>query len=239
MKVEEYEKLYKLENNLWWFKGMRRILFTLLNKYDKRRNIKILDAGCGTGRILQSLQHKGEATGLDISDEAIRFSKIRNLKVKKGSVESIPLEDNSFDLVTSIDVIYHKWVKSDKRAISEINRILKKDGTLLLQVAAYNFMHSNHDGAVMTGRRYTKKQSKNILEENNFKIEKITYANTLLFPFALIKRLTEKKQNNSEIKSISKITNNILLNFLYLEAKLLKKINFPFGLSIIAIAKKN
>ncbi|MBT7238014.1 class I SAM-dependent methyltransferase [Candidatus Woesearchaeota archaeon] len=239
MKIEEYKKLYRLENNLWWFKGMRRILLTLLNKYDKRKNLKILDAGCGTGRMLQSLKNKGEASGLDISDEAIKFCNNRNLQVKKGTVESLSFKDNSFDLVTSIDVIYHKWVKSDKKAISEINRVLKKEGTLLIQVAAYNFMHSNHDRAVMTERRYTKKQLKKLLEENNFKIKKITYANTLLFPLALIKRLTEKKQNNSEVKSISKITNNILLNFLYLEAKLLKKINFPFGLSIIAVAKKN
>jgi hypothetical protein len=77
-----------------------------------------------------------------------------------------------------------------------------------------------------------------LLEQNGFQIEKITYSNTILFPIALIKRLTEKKKHESEIKPVSKITNKILTNILNFEAKLLKSVNFPFGLSIVAIAKK-
>ena len=99
-------------------------------------------------------------------------------------------------------------------------------------------MKSNHDEAVFTERRYTKKQLRNLLEQSGFKIEKITYSNTILFPIALIKRLTEKKKQESEVKPVSNLTNKILTKVLNFEAKLLKNINFPFGLSIIAIVKK-
>lgn len=239
MKTEEYEKLYRLERGFWWFKGIRKILFTLLNKYERRNNLKILDAGCGTGIISKVLENKGSVISLDISDEALEFCKKRGLNTQKGTVESLPFEENSFDLITSIDVIYHKWVRSNNDALKEMNRVLKKDGTLVIQVAAYNFMYSNHDKAVMTQRRYTKKQLKELLEQNGFKVKKITYVNTILFPIALIKRLTEKKRETSEVKSISRRLNNAFTKTLYLEASLLKNMNFPFGLSIIAIAKKN
>ncbi len=238
MRNEEYEKLYNHEENHWWFKGTRKILFTLLNKFEKRENLKVLDAGCGTGIIVKNLEKYGEAQGIDISDEAIKFCKERNINVEKGSVEELPFEDNTFDLITSIDVIYHKWVNDDKKALQEINRTLKADGRLLIQVASYNFMKSNHDEAVFTERRYTKKQLRNLLEQSGFKIEKITYSNTILFPIALIKRLTEKKKQESEVKPVSNLTNKILTKVLNFEAKLLKNINFPFGLSIIAIVKK-
>jgi len=238
MRNEEYEKLYNHEENHWWFKGTRKILFTLLNKFEKRENLKVLDAGCGTGIIVKNLEKYGEAQGIDISDEAIKFCKERNINVEKGSVEELPFEDNTFDLITSIDVIYHKWVNDDKKALQEINRTLKPDGRLLIQVASYNFMKSNHDEAVFTERRYTKKQLRNLLEQSGFKIEKITYSNTILFPIALIKRLTEKKKQESEVKPVSNLTNKILTKVLNFEAKLLKNINFPFGLSIIAIVKK-
>ncbi len=238
MRSEEYEKLYRLERNFWWFKGMRNIQLSVLN--EKRNNLKILDAGCGTGILMKYLQKYGEVHGIDISDEALHFCKQRGLtNLKKASVESLPYEENTFDIVTSIDIIYHKWVESDLNALKEMNKVLKKGGTLLIQAAAYNFMYSNHDDAVFTERRYTKKELKQKLEQAGFKVQKITYANILLFPLVLIKRLTEKKKDESEVKSTSKITNSILMSILNFESSLVKHMNFPYGLSIIAVAKKN
>ena len=239
MLKQEYENLYSLEENFWFFKGMRKIQFNLLEKYNKNNNLKILDTGCGTGFLMTQLKKYGEVHGIDISVDALNYCKERGLvNVHKGTIESLPFEENTFDLVTSLDVIYHKWVKSDLEALKEINRVLKKDGLLLVQEASYNFMKSSHDKAVMTRERYTKKNLKKKLEQANFEIKKITYVNTILFPIVLIKRLLESPSESSEVKKIPKFFNNLFTKILYFESSLLKNINFPFGLSIIAIAKK-
>jgi len=239
MEKDAYKQTYEAEENHWWFKGIRNIIFSILNKYIKENNLKILDAGCGTGILLTKLKKFGETTGIDISDNALEFCKQRGLTdLHKGTIENLPFQENTFDLVTSIDVIYHKEVQSDLKALQEINRVLKKDGLALIQVAAYNFMYSNHDKFVHTQRRYKKQEIKNKLEQAGFKIEKLTYANTILFPLALIKRLTEHKDSKSELKPLSNGINNFLANILTLESKIIENVNLPFGLSIIALARK-
>ncbi|MFH1376315.1 MAG: class I SAM-dependent methyltransferase [Candidatus Woesearchaeota archaeon] len=239
MEKEAYKQTYEAEENHWWFKGIRKIIFSILDKKIKRNDLKILDSGCGTGILLTKLKKYGEPSGVDISEEALKYCKERGLKkLYKSSVENLPFKENTFDLVTSIDVIYHKEVQSDIKALKEINRVLKKDGLALIQVAAYNFMLSNHDKFVHTQRRYTKKELEKKLREMGFKIEKITYINTFLFPIALIKRLTESKNTKSELKPLPKIINDLFINILYLESKIINIINLPFGLSIICLARK-
>ena len=56
MEIEEYKNIFELEGDHWWYRGMRKISFSLLNKYLKNRNLKILDAGCGTGFNLLKLK---------------------------------------------------------------------------------------------------------------------------------------------------------------------------------------
>lgn len=239
MEKEAYKLTFEAEENHWWFKGMRKILFSILNKHIKEKNLKILDAGCGTGMLMLELKRYGNVTGIDMSDEAIGYCKKRGLNnIKKDSIENLSFKENTFDLVTSIDVIYHKEVKSDSKALQEINRVLKKNGLAVIQVAAYNFMFSNHDRFVHTERRYTKKELVKKLEQAGFKIEKITYINSILFPIALIKRMLDKKNPESELKVMPKLINSMLTNILYFEAKLIRLINLPFGLSIICLARK-
>ena len=238
MKPEEYEKLYNLEENFWWFKGMRKVVFNLIKKHAKNKDMNILDTGCGTGMNLIHLKEFGNPTGIDISDYALEYCKKRGLEVKKANVEDLPFKENTFDLVTSIDVIYHRWVNSDEKALKEIHRVLKQNGKAVIQVAAYQFMYSNHDRAVFTDRRYTKKQFKNKLKKAGFGIERITYYNTLLFPFALTKRLLERKSYDSEIKSMKPWINSVLTKISLFEGSLVNHIDLPFGLSIVAVVKK-
>ena len=238
MNPDEYKKLFALEDNFWWFKGMRKVVFNLVKKHTSTKDLNILDTGCGTGRNLLDLSKLGNAVGLDLSDDALEYCKKRNLEAKKGNVEEMPFQENTFDLVTSIDVIYHRWINSDDKALREINRVLKPEGKAVIQVAAYQFMYSNHDRAVFTERRYTKKQFKKKLKAAGFEIERLTYYNTTLFPIALVKRLIEKESYTSEIKHMSPAINSILTKIALAESSLVKHINMPFGLSLIAVVKK-
>ena len=217
---------------------MRKVVFNLVKKHTSSKDLKILDTGWGTGRNLLELSKFGEAIGLDLSDDAIEYCEKRNLNVKKGNVEEMPFNENTFDLVTSIDVIYHRWINSDDKALREINRVLKPKGKAIVQVAAYQFMYSNHDRAVFTERRYSKKQFKKKLKAAGFEIERLTYYNTTLFPAALVKRLLEKESYTSEIKHMSPLLNSILTKIALTENSIVKYVNMPFGLSLVAVVKK-
>lgn len=238
--------MFQAEDHHWWYVGNHENFFNIL----KRRNIlkdgiNVLDAGCGTGRWLQILKraNKINEIGIDNQEIAINYSDNRvKMNLVCGDINNYIFKESSFDLITSFDVIYHRDV-NDNLAIKNFYSYLKNEGYMLLTVPAYSFLYSKHDEVVYTRRRYTKKQIKLLLENNGFEIIKISYCVSLLFPLAFIKRIFNKlfrteKESHNELKMPSVIINQFFLLIMRIENYLLNYISFPFGLSVLALAKK-
>ncbi|MDO8551549.1 MAG: methyltransferase domain-containing protein [bacterium] len=243
MQKEEYQRIYDLEETHWWYLGMRKISKNLLlSVFPGAGNIKILDAGCGTGGMMIFLKQFGQISGIDLSDEALKFCQERGLKdVSKSSIEKTPFPDKSFDLVTSFDVLYHQWVNNDKAAFNEFFRILKPGGHLLVRVPAYNWLRGKHDNVVATKHRYTKSELAIKAKSSGFLIKRSSYANTFLFPLVILRRLMDKfhfGDKSSDVQSAPPFINNLLKHILFFEAFLIRKINLPFGLSVFLLAEK-
>lgn len=242
MDKEQYEILYRLEGSHWWYLGMRRIVDSMAKKYlDCSRSYRILDAGCGTGGMMQYLRRFGTVSGVDIADEALNRCRHRDLsRLARGSVEHLPFASNSFDLLVSFDVICHRAVSNDGLALSEFQRVLSLGGLLVLRVPAYNWLRGSHDVAVHTIRRYSRGELGRKLFEVGFVIQKITYANCFLFPVAAIKRLLEgsRRPLRPDLDLPSPWMNRTLLAALSLEAVILRNASLPWGLSVLAVAKK-
>lgn len=242
MKKEEYKRIFEQEENHWWYLGMRKISEVLLDSVVKSPYLKILDAGCGTGGMMLFLKKFGDVSGIDISPEAQKYCQKRGLKqIKKSSIENILFNDEKFDLVTSFDVLYHQWVKDDLLVLKELYRVLKPGGYLLLRVPAYNWLRGKHDEVIKTRHRYTKKELVQKVGLSGFKILRSTYADTILFPIAVLKRSSEKflpLTTTSDVKPLPKILNNLLIKILYFEAIIIARFSLPFGLSLFVLAQK-
>jgi len=224
---------------------MRKIIIVLLDKYlFKKKDIKILDVGCGTGGMFSALSRYGQIWGIDKSAEAISYAKARNIamEIKQGDADKLPWADNTFALAGCFDVLYHQWIKNDAAVLKEIYRVLAPGGALIIREASYDWLRSQHDQLVWTNHRFTKKELVNKLRQTGFNVEKSSYVNFFLFPLALIKRLLEKiapeKNPLKHTFSYNFLVNGVLAAFLYIEAGIIKYLNFPFGLSIICVAKK-
>ncbi len=112
---------------------------------------------------------------------------------------------------------------------------------LILTVPSYQWLYNLHDKEVGHYRRYSAKKIKKILLDNNFDIKRISYFNTFLFPIALIGNLLQKISKKSLFKhkySNAGFIGKIFYLILNLEKYFLKKLNFPFGLSLLVIATK-
>lgn len=243
MLKSKYENIFVHQDTYWWYKGMQEIHESLLTSYlskKRKKDIKILDAGCGPGAALIYLAKYGNVIGVDISDEALQYAKKRG-KVKKGDLSSLPFADETFDIVTCFDVLYHKWVNRNK-AFLEIKRVLKPGGIALVREPAFNWLHSSEDIASQTKHRFTAGEMKEAFGDS-FDILKLTYVNFFLFPFAFLKRLPEvlrlkKKRGESDASNISPTINNMLFSIFSLEPFFLRFLNFPFGTSILCVVKK-
>lgn len=242
METSEYEVLANVETCHWWHTGMRAIAAALIHrKYAKRHDLDILDAGCGTGGDTALLRRYGRVVGIDLAADAIRLNQHTPM-LARGSVLSLPFADDSFDLVASFDVLYHRQVPNERVALGEIRRVLRPGGRLLLRLPAYEFLRSKHDRAVHTRRRYTAAKVEAFLADAGFYIERCTYINTLLFPIPLVQRLLERlipalEHADSDLALPSPLINTLLSTVLLSEAAWIRMHgSFPFGLSILCFA---
>jgi ubiquinone/menaquinone biosynthesis C-methylase UbiE len=243
MQQHTYAIMRRVEDTHWWFVGRRRILEAFLDQICANldaEGLRILDVGCGTGANLEMLQHFGTAKGVDVSSEALSFCRGRGLEnVRQGEAERLPFADNSFDLVTALDVLEH--LDDDSAGLSEFSRVLRPGGYVLMFVPAFMFLWGTQDDVSHHRRRYTLDSLSAAVRESGLVIERITYANIMFFAPILLARvlmrltgLKPASENNINIGSL----NGILGRILGAEGAVLKKTNLPFGVSAICVARR-
>lgn len=242
---KDFEKKYHdVEIDHWWFKSRRKYLLDLLK--DAPKDSKVLDIGCSSGIFLKDLEKLGFKTenlfGIDISDKAIANCKangITNCFVM--DAQNITLTE-TFDIIIASDCLEH--LEDDKKALKNWNQVLKIGGKMYVFVPAFMSLWSYHDDVNMHHRRYTNSELKSKIKAEKLEIQKSGYWNFFLFVpvyfFRKISKVFQKgKTGESDISIGNSTVNNALLQLIVLENKLLKTINFPFGVSTFCIAKKN
>lgn len=237
--------MYRVELDHWWYRGMGGITQTILHRYIRSRgDLQVLDAGCGTGGAMTTcLAGLGRVTGIDSASSALGFCRRRGISsLACASVDRLPFPADSFDLVTSFDVLYERSAPDDLDAVREFARLLAPGGFLLLQLPAYDWLRGHHDTVVHTARRYTAGRVSELLQAGGLAVRVLSYANTLLFPLALAKRLVEQfgpaRPPRSDLSLRLGPLNGIFAAILGREASFVVRSSLPYGLSVIALAQK-
>ncbi|MER3512990.1 MAG: methyltransferase type 11 [Chloroflexota bacterium] len=248
MEQEEYAIMYREEKRHWWYRGMADITRSLLSsRYPSAAYLRILDAGCGTGGALTFLKDFGHVVGIDQMCLALEYAQRRRQEgehhapLAQASVTALPFADASFDLVTSFDVLYHLGVADDDAALAEFHRVLRPGGRLLLRLPAHEWLRGQHDAAVHTRHRYTRKEIAAKLARCGLVPETLSYANAWLLPLVAVKRLRERRPNAQRISDLASDPprfNRVLHTILRSEAPFIRSIGLPLGSSIVALARK-
>ena len=250
MTPEEYKFLYELEEHHWWFVGMRKVVAVLLDSHKSVAPARILDAGCGTGFMMSWLRRRfvnAKVHGLDRSPNALHYCRARGEPLLvRGSVADLPFPSNAFDLIVTFDVLNCFSPEEAGRPFAELARILAGGGMILIRVPALQLLYSQHDRAVSSAHRYTAHELADRLAMNGLVLERVTYANTLLFPLVALWRLAQRSARGkpqSDVKPLPRglgWLNPLLGGLLAIEAWWLKYMpwRLPVGLSVIALARK-
>ncbi len=242
MNIEMYRIFFEIQKKHWWFASKKIIILDAISRYaNLTKDSYILDIGCGSGLMLNELEKLGNTTGMDMSNEAISFSKeIFKGTIKQGFLpHNVPFEANQFNLITALDVIEH--IENDIESLKSIRRILNEHGIAIITVPAYMFLWSHFDELNEHKRRYTLPELKFKLQQSGLTIEKISYYNTFLFPIAYAVRKLNNlfgRNGSSDIDMPGNAVNFLLQKIFSFEKFFLRFLNFPFGVSILAVVKK-
>lgn len=248
----EYNRMLVAEESHWWYAALHDLVlrFARLEAHRLGRPLSMLDAGCGTGRLCQLLSPLGEITGCDIHPLAVEFTARRGIRhVLKRDLAVEKVGDAQFDLITMMDVLYHRRVTSELATLRALHQALRPGGALLLQVPAFEVLRGSHDVAVHTRRRYRRSQVARMLAGAGFRVEMATYRLWALAPPLLAWRLCSRAMvpSSSTTPMASDVAhlpphflNALLLRGIRAENRLIVRgVRFPFGTSVFVLARKS
>jgi len=236
-----FHQMADIQASHWWYEARRKIIESFIQRLNLKSGATILEVGCGTGVNLLMLKKYGETCAVEPNDFArTTAQKLSGCDIREGYLpHDIPFP-GPFDLIGAFDVIEH--IDDDRGSVAALRTLLKENGHALFTVPAFPFLWSRHDEANHHKRRYRRDEFRRLLENAGYKIEYISYYNTLLFPLVAAVRLAKKslKLNDSPDESMPRIpfVNAALCAIFAAERYLLKCVSLPFGVSIIALCRK-
>jgi SAM-dependent methyltransferase len=237
----------RAERTHFWFHGFRAFILPLVQQaLEGRHSPCILDCGCGTGANVELLSHNGRTFGFDLTMLGLRLGQqAGRSRLVRASVDAVPFPANTFDLVTSFDVLYALEPPIERAAVAEMFRITRPGGFVLVNVAAMKFLTGDHSVLGRELRRYSRPELADVLADAGFSIVRLTYTNFTIFPLVAIGRLLQRWRGlPAEQEAMSDISvpwapvNALLTGVLLLESAWIRRLNCPWGSSLLCLARK-
>lgn len=240
MNDAEVARMDELEGSLWWYRGLHALVLQVLNAHAPDAK-DILDAGCGTGGTLKAIRDARPGArlhGIDLSEASCAFTRSKTgAQVAQGSIDALPFADAAFDAVVSLDVLGYRMDR--EAAVRGFFRVLRPGGTLVLNLAAYQWMLSYHDVAVGQVKRFTRREAEALLRAEGLEMVRATYWNTMLFPLMALRRKLWPAPEASDVAPFNPVVDKVFGGCLALERRLISfGAALPFGGSVLLVARR-
>ena len=241
------ELTYQAEARHFWFRGFRRFVNPWIARAaGGRRDLRLLDCGCGTGANLALLEPYGRAFGFDLTFRGLEFARQHGReRVARASIGAIPFADASFDVLTSFDVLYGLPDDVEHAGVREMRRVLRPGGRLVVTSAALDVLRGGHSTFSNEVRRYTTRSMTALLEGAGLAVERVTYTHAAIFPLLFAVRTAQRvigggeaSSTESELGLPAAPVNAALSALLALESKALQAVNMPIGSSVLCLARR-
>lgn len=190
-----------------------------------------MDVGCGSGEFLETMKEHFQVQGLEINEEAAKFSRANGFKVHSSPFISLPIQ-NQYDVISFVDVLEH--LPQPKEHLLKAHQLLKEEGMIFIKVPnypmqlkkqlyfqkrnktslviMYDFAHINH---------FTPESLSKVLLQAGFEVVDLSFSQPIIdLPKKGLKRYLSYRIGTSLANTISKISGkNLSFNFSVLAKK--------------------
>jgi SAM-dependent methyltransferase len=235
MEASEYRLMDQAELQLWWYQALHA---RLLEALAPARGA-VLDVGCGTGGFLSVLAARRPdltLTGCDIEPMAAGRAREKSAaRIVLCSANALPFAAGAFNAVVGADILCHRGVEPNN-AVSEMKRVLRPGGLLVLNMPAFKWLYSTHDRRVHNDLRVTAREMSALLHAQGFASPRAKYWNGLLLPLMMFQRLVlaRGQRASSDVSNVNPLLNTLFDKVLRLE----RHIPMAAGGSVLAVAHR-
>lgn len=245
-----FDKIALMKEDYWMVYAKRSYVRPFLGE---KRGQDILDAGCGTGFMLPYLARWGKVVGLDSSAYALSLARqgmanpgrpdSGRVSLVEADLSKIPFPDSRFDVVLACEVLYHRAVEDDERALRECARVLKKGGRLIVIDSAFKFLKASYDDEAHAARRYSLGEMSEKLARTGLEVRKASYIYFFIFPAVVVIRFFRKVlglgfKESEHIFKMNRILNGAMRLLIWVESHVAGIAGLPFGTSVFCVGVK-
>jgi SAM-dependent methyltransferase len=239
MELAEYRRMAEVEDVHWWYRSTRALLQQLLDGSTGSPG-RFLDVGCGTGATGGWLAERGDLVAVDFEREALTLfgERHNSIGLVAADAGSLPLATGAFDVVVCVTVLCHRSIPDPSTVVRELARVVRPGGVLCLWEPGVKRLDRAHDRVTHTGRRFSRRELAGYVTAAGLTLERSTGAYSFLVPAAAAKTLVERGEVESDLDHHAGGLRGVLGGLASAERRVLRRVDLPFGLSVVAVGRK-
>jgi SAM-dependent methyltransferase len=242
--TDPLELTSRAEATHFWFRGFREFITPVIVKVSRgRRDLRIIDCGCGTGYNIRLLQSYGRVVGFDLNPAGVAMTRASGATVVHADAAHAPFASGIFDLATSFDVM--QCLEPDAAVVREMARMVRPGGAVVVTMAALEILRGDHSVSWQEVRRYTPAMARTLFTEAGLRVERVSFLFGSLFPLMLSVRLAQRflrpfrrYRPDTDISVPSAPVNGLLTALVTAEARVARHVSLPIGSSLLVVGRK-
>lgn len=240
MELDEYERMAVAETAHWWYGTTRALLRELLGPHLQAPG-PFLDAGGGTGATGTWMGATGPVVLADVELLALQLARRDHPEIGGAALADasrLPFADASFDATLCVTVLCHELVPDPAATVRELARVTRPGGHVCLMEPGVRRLRRAHDRVTHTARRFSRRDLSGLVASAGLAPVRSTAAYSFLVPPAALKAVLERGRVDSDIDRNEGGLGGLLPAAARLERALLRRVDLPVGLSVIAIGRR-
>lgn len=238
----EYQRMVAAGEKHWWYKSTRSLLEMLVTPHLTAVDgtTIYLDAGGGSGATGSWLADRTTTVVDDFEPVALKAAvhDHAGYRAVQANINQLPHGANSFDGVLCVTALCHRMNPDPQAIVDEFARVTKPGGIVCLMEPGGKRLWRGHDEVTHTARRFSRAELRTMARRAGLDVERATGAYSFLVPPAAVMGLVERGKNKSDVGRNQSGLGGVLGLVARAERMVLRRVDLPFGLSVIAIGRK-